>query len=150
EYPRLDALEVAIYPDSAAETAAFLNGESDVMLRVGNADYGRISKSRNIVGRRQQTGGFMNIVLRTDAEPFKDVRVRKAIRLCLDRDALQEIVLEGYGRAAYDNAISPEYRFGLPLEPFKPDYEQAKKLMAEAGVAKGIKFTCYASNSPKE
>ncbi|WP_449255353.1 ABC transporter substrate-binding protein [Bosea sp. (in: a-proteobacteria)] len=150
EYPRLDAVEVAIYPDAAAESAAFLNGESDVMLRVGNADYGRISKARNIVGRRQQTGGFMNIVLRNDADPFKDVRVRQAIRLCLDRNALQEIVLEGYGRAAYDNVISPEYRFGLPLEPFQPDHAQARKLLAEAGHTKGIRLTCYASNSPKE
>jgi peptide/nickel transport system substrate-binding protein len=149
-YPLLDNVEVNVYPDAAAESGALINGETDVMLRVGNANFDRISKAKNLTARRQQTGGFMNIVLRTDAAPLNDLRVRQAIKLCLDREALQQIVLEGYGRAAYDNVISPEYQYGLPLDPFKQDYKEARRLLAEAGHPKGIRFTCYASNSPKE
>ncbi|MBV7483160.1 ABC transporter substrate-binding protein [Bordetella sp. BOR01] len=149
-YPLLDGVDVILYPDAAAENAALVNGETDVMLRVASADYDRISKTGNVKGRRQGTGGFLNIVLRTDTKPFDDLRVRQAIQLCLDRDVLTEIVLEGYGRPAYDNVISPEYRYGLPLEPFKPDIEKARALLAEAGYPDGIRITCYASNSPKE
>jgi len=148
--PYLDGVEVRLYSDFAAESAALINGEIDIMLRASNADYDRLTAVRHLLGRRQQTGSFMNIVLRVDVEPFRDRRVRQAIQWSIDRQVLQEIVLEGYGRAAYDNVISPEYPYGLPLEPFAPDPQKARALLAEAGFADGIRFTCYASNSPKE
>lgn len=150
EEPYLDGIELMIYPDATAESTALINGQTDVMLRVANADYERVASTGNLVGHRQQTGGFLNIVLRVDAKPFDDPRVRTAIQYSLDRDALQEIVLEGFGRAAYDNVISPQYRFGLPLAPFKPDLDKARKLLEEAGHGNGIRFTCYAANSPME
>lgn len=150
ELPYLDSVEINIFPDKTAENASLMNGESDVMLISTNADFPRFEEAPQIVAHRQATGGFFNIVLRTDTSPFDDRRVREAIALCLDRDVLNEVVLQGYGRPAYDNVISPEYRYGLPLRPFEQNYEKARGLLADAGFADGFSFTCYASNSPKE
>ena len=57
-------------------------------------------------------GGWLTIVMAVDQEPFTDVRVRQAMRLIVDRQAMVDQVLGGYGRIAND-LYSPLDR-GLP------------------------------------
>lgn len=146
--PYLDAVEQYLYPDLAGESAALINGETDVMLLVAPPDFNRISESRGIVGRRQPTGRFLNLVLRMDQKPFDDKRVRQAMSVALDRELLVELVLEGFGRPAYDNPISPEYQFYI--ETPKPQYDpaKAKQLLAEAGYPNGVKLELLCSTKP--
>ena len=72
------------------------------------------------------------------ANPFKDVRVRKALTMATDRDFLAQKILLGYGTAAAQ--LFPN---GLPgtspkLTARKPDFEDAKDLLAQAGYADGF------------
>ncbi|HWU08909.1 MAG TPA: ABC transporter substrate-binding protein, partial [Streptomyces sp.] len=72
-------------------------------------------------------------------KPLGDVRVRKAINMAFDRDKIVEQILQGAGEAtaqsfnpkgqAYDKALDTTY-------PYDP--AEAKRLMAEAGYAKGF------------
>ena len=146
--PYLDAVEMHLFPDLAAESANFLSGSMDVMLEVQQADYKRISSAPGVVGQRVPSGRFVNIVMRQDQKPFDDVRVRRAMAMAVDRPTLVDIVLEGYGRAAADNVISPGYRFlaDTPAVPYDP--AGAKKLLAEAGYPQGIKIPLVCSNRP--
>jgi len=150
ELPYLDGVELALYPDLAAEAAAILGGETDIMLRVSAADFDRVAGGQNITGRRQETGRFLNFVLRHDTKPFDDLRVREALRLCLDRDALVLLVQEGFGRPAYDNVISPEYRYAIDTPKVQRNVDKAKQLLTEAGYGDGVKVTVYAANRPAE
>lgn len=148
--PYLDGVEIVLYPDLAGEAAALLNGETDIMLRVGAADFDRLSTAPKITGRRQETGRFLNFVLRMDTKPFDDLRVRQALALSLDRDALVTLVQEGYGRPAYDNIISPEYRYAIKTPVVERDVVKAKELLAAAGYPNGVKVTCFVANRPAE
>ena len=69
-----------------------------------------------------------------DQDPFTDVRVRQAMRLIVDRDAMVEQVLSGYGRVANDlySPLDAAY-IGNDLPQRKRDIEGAKKLLADAG-----------------
>ena len=62
-----------------------------------------------------------------DQEPFTDVRVRQAMRLIVDRDAMVEQVLAGYGRVANDlySPLDAAY-IGDDLPQRKQDIDAAK------------------------
>lgn len=146
--PYLDAVEMHLFPDLAAETTSFLSGATDVLLNVEQADYARISESAGVTALRVPSGRFVNVVMRQDQPPFDDVRVRKALAMSVDRQLLVDIVLEGLGRPARDNILSPE--FPSYVEPPEVPYDPvaAKALLAEAGYPDGIEITLVASNRP--
>jgi peptide/nickel transport system substrate-binding protein len=70
--------------------------------------------------------------------PLRDPRVRKALSMAINRDALTSRVLQGQGKPAGD--LGPEGYFGtspdMRPEPF--NLEGAKKLLAEAGYPNGF------------
>src|SRR5262249_11270405 len=78
--------------------------------------------------------------------PLKDLRVRQAMSLAIDRQAIVDRVMEGLGVPA--NQIVPEgfsgYARDLTLP--KPDVERARRLMAEAGLANGFQMTIHTTN----
>ena len=146
--PYLDAVEMHLFPDLAAETTSFLSGATDVLLNVEQADYARISESAGVTALRVPSGRFVNVVMRQDQPPFDDVRVRKALAMSVDRQLLVDIVLEGLGRPARDNILSPEFPNYVEPPEIPYDPAAAKALLAEAGYPDGIEITLVASNRP--
>ncbi|MBY6092367.1 ABC transporter substrate-binding protein [Maritimibacter alkaliphilus] len=146
--PYLDAVEMMLFPDLAAETANFLSGATDVMLTVQQADFQRISDSAGVEAQQVGSGRYVCVVMRQDQEPWNDVRVRKAFGMAVDRELLVEVILEGLGRPAYDSIVAPEIEYATdkPVIPYDP--EAARALLAEAGYPDGLKVTLVASDRP--
>ncbi|OAN81953.1 hypothetical protein A8B78_00175 [Jannaschia sp. EhC01] len=146
--PFLDAVEMMLFPDLAAETANFLSGTTDVMLTVQQSDYARIAASSGIDAQQINSGRYICIVMRQDAEPWNDVRVRQAFAKAVDRELLVDIILEGLGRPAYDSIVAPEIQFATEKPVVSYDPEGARALLAEAGYPDGISLTLVASDRP--
>jgi peptide/nickel transport system substrate-binding protein len=146
--PYLDAVELPLFPDLTAEVQNLLSGATDVMFDVQQADYKRIAAAPGVVGQRVKSGRFVNVVMRMDTKPFDDLRVRDALAMAIDRQTLVDLVLEGLGQPARDNAISPQYRYyaDTPVSTYDP--VAAKKLLAEAGYPNGLKIPLICSNRP--
>jgi peptide/nickel transport system substrate-binding protein len=146
--PHLDAVEMHLFPDLTAETANYLSGEVDVMLNVQQADYARISDAPGSNALRVPSGRYVNVVMRQDQAPFDDVRVRKALAMSIDRQLLVDLVLEGLGRPANDNILSPEFQYVIDSPEIPYDPAAAKALLAQAGHPNGLKIEMAASNRP--
>jgi peptide/nickel transport system substrate-binding protein len=77
------------------------------------------------------------------ASPFMDVRVRKAVSLLINREAISEKVMDGLSFPA--GQFSPKgyigYNSDLKADPY--DLKKAKELLAEAGFADGFKLTMH-------
>ena len=146
--PYLDAVEMHLFPDLAAESANYLSGNVDVMLNVQQADYARIAAAEGSNALRVPAGRYVNVVMRQDQPPFDDVRLRKALAHSVDRQLLVDLVLEGLGRPAYDNILSPEFQYAIESPEIPYDPAAAKALLAEAGYPNGIELTMVASNRP--
>ena len=118
------------------------------MLEVPPADFNRVSSAPNIEGIRIRSGRFLDLVMANNVPPFDDARVRKALQLSLDREALVREVLNGYGLPGGDTPIMPAYRYYSPQAPIRQNISQAKKLLAEAGYRSGVDLTLIASDRP--
>ncbi|MEM9782936.1 MAG: ABC transporter substrate-binding protein [Pseudomonadota bacterium] len=78
--------------------------------------------------------------------PLMDVRVRKAISMAINRDAIVERVMEDVAIPA--GQLLPEGFFGVSdnLSPVAYDPQGAKALLAEAGYPDGFKMTIHGPN----
>jgi peptide/nickel transport system substrate-binding protein len=146
--PRLNRIELVVYPDPTAEASALIAGDTDLMLQVSPADYKRVSSASGVKGLRTPSGQFLNVILGCDQKPFNDVRVRKALALAVDREAMVELVAEGLGTPGNDTPINSAYRFYQELPMREANIAQAKKLLAEAGYPNGLNLTLVASDRP--
>lgn len=144
-----------------SRVAALLAGDVDVIEGVPSTDIARLKKDPKL----QISSGISNRVIylhldhaRDDSpyvkaidggaikNPLKDLRVRKAISKAINRPAIVSRVMEGVAIPA--GQLLPEGFFGVSanLKPEKYDLAGAKKLLAEAGLAKGFQLTLHGPN----
>jgi peptide/nickel transport system substrate-binding protein len=78
--------------------------------------------------------------------PLKDLRVRQALSLAINRQAIVDRVMEGAAipTGQYLRPGSFTYVPDLPPTPYQPD--RAKELLAEAGFPKGLRVTINGPN----
>lgn len=130
--PLLDALEVTMFESPQALGNAVLAGQVDVASNVGPVA-ARTAEGRDglaVVRRRDDTS--MPVVMRTADGPFADPRVREAMRLVADRDAIVRQALSGYGTVANDvmGTADPSYDRSLPQR--SRDIAKASALLDQA------------------
>jgi peptide/nickel transport system substrate-binding protein len=91
------------------------------------------------------TNGFDLIRLRSDREPGNDPRVIQALKLATDREAILNVVQQGYGAIGNDSPIGPlydAYHDDTAIPPAR-DVEAARALLADAGYADGLQLILH-------
>jgi len=76
--------------------------------------------------------GFQN-----PKSPFHDIRVRQAISLAIDRDAMNQAECDGMG-VVDGNWINNDVEYGMEWPKWPRDITKARQLMAEAGYPNGF------------
>ncbi len=80
--------------------------------------------------------------------PFKDVRVRKAMNLAVDREAIRRVTMRGLSIPAGLMIAPGVHGYSKEIDTvLKYDPEGAKKLLAEAGYPDGFEFTLDCPNN---
>jgi peptide/nickel transport system substrate-binding protein len=132
--PYFDTVTIIDFNDSTAQVNALLGGQIDAMTDLP-ASQVKVLQSRNLSALISKTGGWLPLCMAIDMPPFDDVRVRQAMRLIVDRHAIIEQVLSGYGFVGNDlyAPFDPGYDSSLPQR--NQDIEQAKSLLKAAGHA---------------
>src|SRR5262249_18286720 len=97
-----------------------------------------------------------HLSMRADQKPFSDARVRQAMSLAVDRQAITDTSYEGAGQlnpsgpAALRDWSIPMNQLGEGARYYKPDVAEAKKLLAAAGYPSGfpaqVCFSTYGSS----
>jgi peptide/nickel transport system substrate-binding protein len=90
------------------------------------------------------TNQFDLVRLRADQAPGNDPRVIEALKLATDRQAIFDLVVQGYGSIGRDSPIGPLYSQYYSEETPLParDVEKARQLLAEAGYEDGLNLGC--------
>jgi peptide/nickel transport system substrate-binding protein len=128
----VDELQIQDFADDNAKVNALQAGQ---IQTVDNLPYNLIDTIKNAGGGVlvSDTGAWVPFTMRVDVEPFSDVRVRQAMRLIVDRQAMIDQTLSGYGSLGNDlyAPFDPAYASDLPQR--EQDIEQAKALLKQAG-----------------
>lgn len=137
--PKLAGLEVIFFNDENAAVDALRGGQVDLVMRMSTALFASLQEEPGIVTVDIPTNGFDLVRLRSDREPGDDPRVLQALKLATDRQAIFDLVNQGYGAIGRDSPIGPLYGKYYSEETPLPgrDVEAAKALLQEAGYGPG-------------
>ncbi|MBS0521461.1 MAG: ABC transporter substrate-binding protein [Proteobacteria bacterium] len=130
--PKSERMLLLPVPDVSTRTAALLSGQVDWIESPAPDSLDKLRSG----GAKIETNAIPHMWPYTlsmlPGAPTADIRVRKAMNLAVDRDALVKL-LNGLAVPAV-GCVPPDHPwFGNPTFKIKYDPEQAKKLMAEAG-----------------
>jgi peptide/nickel transport system substrate-binding protein len=160
--PHWKTVTLRFITNNAARVAALLAGDVQIIENVPSSDIKRLEGDKSVRLDRSVSNLFMYVHLDSFREkanfvkdasgkelannPFKDPRVREALSLAIDRNAIVERVMEGQALAAAGPV--PEGFFGynpaLKVDPY--DQARAKKLLADAGYPNGFQLTIHGPN----
>ncbi|MGW6454802.1 ABC transporter substrate-binding protein [Streptomyces sp. NPDC055078] len=129
----LDAIEVKIFESPQAMSNALLAGQIDLASNAGAVAARTAKKRKDIQILRRPHDMAMPIVMRTASGPFADPRVREALRLAVDREAMVEQVLSGYGHVANDILGTGDPAYAKDIPQRTRNLTRAKALLKEAG-----------------
>jgi peptide/nickel transport system substrate-binding protein len=123
---------------------ALKGGDVDLVMALSTDLYSSLKGVTGVSQVQSPTNQFDVVRLRSDKGPGKDPRVMQALRLGLDRQAVYQLVMGGFGVIGRDSPIGPmytQYFDELPL-PAR-DVAKAKQLLADAGYPQGLKMDLY-------
>lgn len=135
--PKNDKVSIKVVTDPTTLETLVRANELDMAYGVPAKDTKAIGEGRTVV---DDIGPFfIYLGMNNAVKPFDDVRVRQAVALALDRNAL--VAQLGYGQVeAFDGPMPPAMPYSPKAKPPPADVGQAKQLVAAAG-ARGATFT---------
>jgi peptide/nickel transport system substrate-binding protein len=158
--PHLDGYQAVVMPDLTRIFASF-RARQLTMTGIGR----HLEKPEADILQRDfpdavvalgPRAGWDAFVMHHGKLPFNDARVRRAVALATAREKLIAIGAEGWG--VLGGYIGPHTPYGLPLEELKqyPQFgdamaqrrAEAKRLLAEAGYARGLDVEVVVRRGP--
>jgi peptide/nickel transport system substrate-binding protein len=133
--PYLEGVRFRVITETNSRAAAIQAGDIDVSERLGPTFVERI-KSGALKGLHFMpigTVGIKQLVLNTQSAPTSDPRVRKAIALSLDREAILTEATFGFGVPVQTwGAAGTDWESAIAFK-WKRNIEEAKRLLKESG-----------------
>ena len=148
----MDVTDIVYTPiqNAATRVAALLSGEVDFIQDVPVQDLNRVSSTDGLAVKTAPQNRVIFFGMNMGAadlkndnvegkNPLADVRVRRAMSMAINRDAIKQVVMRGQSQPA--GMIAPPFVNGWTADmdaSSKTDVAAAKALMAEAGYADGF------------
>jgi peptide/nickel transport system substrate-binding protein len=132
-------LTMVSVPEAATRVAMLERGEADIMYNVPGELIDRIKSNPKLILAPVVSANFwLEFPGFADPKsPFHDSRVRQAVSLAIDRDAMNQAECDGLGRVD-GNWINDDVEYGMPWPKWEHNIPKAKRLMAEAGFPNGF------------
>ncbi|MCR8725487.1 ABC transporter substrate-binding protein [Frigidibacter sp. ROC022] len=133
--PKLDNLIFAITTDASVRYQKLKANECQVMPYPNPADVEAMKADPDINLLQQEGLNVGYMAYNTTVAPFDNPKVRKALNMAMDKQAIIDVVFQGSGQVA-KNLIPPtmwSYNDAVVDDPYDP--EAAKKMLEEAGVS---------------
>lgn len=145
--PAADCLKITVAQEAVAAATALKSGQVDLVLNVDPSVIPTLKDDPNVELKSTGAGTSMTVSFWIDTPPMDNLKVRQAFKAAIDRQALVDTVLLGYGEAAADSPIPVSSPASHVAEVPKQDIEKAKALLTEAGVATPVKLDLHTAEA---
>jgi peptide/nickel transport system substrate-binding protein len=135
--PKLDKLILRPIPDATARVTALRNGEVN-WIEFPAPDDIQPLVSAGFKLSEQPYSHIWPWVFDTTKGPLKDVRVRQALNLAVDRKSMVTNILQGTGTPALQYIPKPDPGYDPANDTLTYDQVKAKQLLADAGYPNGF------------
>lgn len=136
--PKLAGIVFRVIPDTNTQVAQLLAGQLDLVGRLNPNALAGVERNPELEVLSQSQNIFYFVALNFDDERFQDVNVRQALLTAIDRQALIDALIQGYGTVA-TGPIAPLlaalHNDDVAQHAYDP--ERALELMAAAGWTPG-------------
>jgi peptide/nickel transport system substrate-binding protein len=126
-------------PEAVTRLAMLEKGEADIVYQLSGEFIERVQKNPKLILAPILSGswwlefpGFQH-----PGNPFHDQRVRQAVSLAIDRQAINEAEMAGLGKIT-GNWINDDVQYAIPWPAFEHDVARARQLLREAGYPNGF------------
>jgi peptide/nickel transport system substrate-binding protein len=143
--PYLDEL-VYMELDPNSRVAAMQGGLIDTLFIPTPPDWQALKNTPGLNIQSVSTAETFVLRMRVDQEPWTDVRVRQALKLCQNREKVLEISYFNQGSLAHDAHVAPVHPEYCQQAIPSYDPERAKALLAEAGYPDGLTIELTTKN----
>jgi ABC-type transport system substrate-binding protein len=127
-------------PDAATRVIVLKAGQADIVFGLPAADVPGLRKETNIKVIDSPSITITEMQLKQTKPPFSDKRVRQAVNIAVDKDAIIKSVMGGFARPLL-TPDCPGLWGAFEFDPLPYDPDKAKQLLADAGYANGFDVT---------
>jgi len=157
--PYADGVEVTVDEDPSSRMASWIAGKYDFA-----PEYGQCVRRLDLPVAQQRRPGLKTqdfvvlfgafTAMKLDREPFRDVRVRRALGMSDDWKQILETNAWSLGKGLPNPAVPAALReWAIPIDQLTPtgrrlyerDVNESKRLLSEAGFPQGFKTTVEAT-----
>jgi len=136
--PKVDNLIIRYIPEQQAQLAAIQAGEVDIMFAEPESAL-VLQGNPDVTMQESVSAQVVRINVNSGLPPLDDVRVRRALALAIDRQAVVDGALLGSGAPSSYIPEAYSWSVGPNEQPYQTrDVEAAKALLAEAGFPDGF------------
>jgi peptide/nickel transport system substrate-binding protein len=160
---KFDRIVFRIIPDDNVRLANLRSGDIDVMHQVAPTDASSLKKEGRFDVSSVTGLGFNSVTINLKNKTGKtnppgdlgtplanDPRVREALELSIDREALNQVAYEGQNTVGCGPISPNSVFFDKSRKCSTRDVARAKKLLADAGLASGYKLEMVIVNNPQQ
>jgi peptide/nickel transport system substrate-binding protein len=130
----VEKVRINFIPDSSAAKAGLLSGSLDVIASLSIPDLDDLKARTDVQVSITPALGLTGILFQTTDPLLQDVRIRRALALCLDTKEIADVIMQGTARA--NNSALPigsPFYSAVQAKGYTQNIPEAKKLLAEAG-----------------
>ena len=148
--PKSDRIEIRFVSDVQTQMLSLEAGQADIVRSLPFDFFERYKDREDLTIHQVKSAYLTPITMRCDQPPFDDVRVRKAMKLVVDRQKMLEQAAFGLGVVANDDYVWSGFPWHSPQETKQRNVEEARRLLAEAGHPNGIsvEIVCESNRPP--
>jgi ABC-type transport system substrate-binding protein len=142
--PVWDQIVYKPVPEAASRLVNLESGEAQIVKNLAPESVADLKNNAKVEVKVVPSTFQISFEINNRIKPFDDPRVRRALNLAVDKEALVKGLLRGMGSVpAGPVPAGAQWPLALKAYPYSPD--EAKKLLAEAGVKPGQSVEIWTS-----
>ncbi len=144
---KVNSVVFEVIPEDSTRIAMVETGQAHLANPVPVNQVDRVEQNQDMTLNRSEGLGIDYLGFNTEKEPFDNKKVRQAINLAVDTDAILSGVYNNVGTEATAPMGPGVWGHNKDLDGYDYDVEKAKELLKEAGYEDGFETTIWTNDN---